>query len=1057
MYGRARLLTLLVCVLAVAGCVPASAAASPVYGKRPLRVSGLTTEYARNPLGVETRQPRFGWKLTATGRGERQSAYEIEVRGDHGPDLWDSGKVRSSASSGVVYGGKPLRSSTRYHWRVRVWGADGRASPWSASGWWEMGLLHASDWAGAKWIGGPAAAKAPRWPAGSTVAASSTHAPGGENYDLGNAIDGVPSTYWNDNTQGEFPDWLTVTSPSPVTLPGITLWSHVTGGPSDFTVETLQDGQWVRQGTVTGNSKPSTEVRFATPVTTTAVRITVTANWEQDTRYDWTRIGEIYPGLYEPPTEHAAPLLRRDFDVERPVRSARLYISGLAYYQAAINGHRVGRQSLDPAFTMYNKRVLYASHDVTGLLRRGENAIGVELGRGFYGLLTDTPWWDWEKAVWHDEPTLRAKLEITYADGSHKTMVSDDRWRTSPGPRLFDSVYTGEDYDARREQPGWDRPGFDAAGWTPAQLVDGPAGALHAEAIQPITVAGTTRARRITEPKPGVYVFDFGHTTSGWAKLQHVVGQTGAKLTIAYGEKLNGDGTVDNGGGMGGRPLGTDTYVLRGGKPESWEPSFSWKGFRYVQVTGLPSPPAADTLLAKSLHTSVASVGTFHSDDGLYNDIHDAVRRALLNNLYGVPTDTPVYEKNGWTGDFALGMPVATLNFGMARFLEKWTDDIEDAQRPNGSIPLIIPADGHEPPSVDNPRGPSPEWAAAYPTAVWTLWQDYGDRRAVEEHFPGLSRYVDYELGQLDGDGLAHTWLGDWSAPGPMSDQRLTATAYVHRAAVMAAALAGVLGRTADQQRFDAAAARIKQAFNAAFFNPDQGWYQAPSENSYRQTSNALPLAFGLVPDGREQDVADSLAADVVAHGDHLTTGILGTNVLLPMLTKYGHADVAARVADQTSAPSWGDWIVNHGADTMWEGWGANPRSRDHYMFGTVDRWFYEDVAGLRRARAGWTRIVVDPTLLPNHDSAEASIDTIRGRVADAWQRLPDGGLRLDVTVPVGATAEVHVPAADAAAVTESGRPVTDATGVRFVVMRGGDAVYEVASGTYHFRSGDVP
>lgn len=1046
-----RLLTLLTCVaLAVTPWSPAAARADDPT----MTVSNLTTENAENPLGIDAPRPALGWKLSTASRGEQQTAYQVQVWTGNDTPVWDSGRVASSTPFGIAYAGPELTTATRYQWRVRVWDAAGRPSAWSAPAWWETALLHDADWAGAKWIGGPNSTGLPRWPAGSTVTASSTHGRSGTTYDTGNAIDGIASSFWNDDTEGVFPDWLAVRTTSAVSLPGVTLYSAGEGGPRDFTVQTWQDGQWVTQRRVTGVSRAYTAIAFDAPVSTTGVRINVDADWEQDTSHLWTRIGELNPGLVDPVRYEnlPAPLLRTTFKVDKPVRQARLSISGLAYYQAYLNGRRVGTAELDPGFTNYDRRVLYTTHDVTNLITQDANAIGVELGRGFFGLTGITPWWGWNRASWHHEPQLKAKLVVTYTDGTSNVVTTGDDWRTSSGPRLFDSVYTGETYDARLAQPGWTQPSFDAGRWKAAEVVDAPAGALQAQNVDPVSVAETIPPVALSHPTANSYVFDFGRTTAGWAQLNNVVGAAGTKVTMQYGELVAPNGTVIDAGNYAGRAVAASSYTLAGTGPESWEPAFSWQSFRYVQVTGLPTAPTLATLLGKAVHTPAAQVGTFRSSVPLHNQIHDAAVRTVRNNMQSILSDTPTWEKNGWIDDAALGSQFIGLSLDVHRFMAKWSTDMRDTQVPSGKVTLVAPSNGHGL-DIDFPWGPAPEWQAGYPATVWSLYQQYGDTRVLHENYDALVRYADYELGALDERGLARSSLGDWAPPEATSDPQVTATAFAYRSVRVLAGIAAAVDQPADAARFNAAADRLRDAFNGVFYRPASKVYQSPAEPAYRQTTNAIALATGLVPDAVAGAVADSLAADVARRGDHLATGSIGTSALMAALSRNGHSETAARLASQTTYPSWGNFFAN-GGDTLFESWDPQVRSRNHLYLGAgIEQWFYEDLAGLRRDGPGWQHLVVAPVLPTGITFAQASIDTVRGTAASSWQRDANGSVRLDVTVPVGATAEVHVPTSTPSAVTESGGPAGVAAGVHSDGSVDGAAVFTVGSGTYHFAA----
>jgi alpha-L-rhamnosidase len=716
--------------------------------------------------------------------------------------------------------------------------------------------------------------------------------------------------------------------------------------------------------------------------------------------------------------ERAAPVLRRRFTVDGPVSDARLYIAGLAYYDAELNGQRVGRQVLDPGFTDYDDTVLYATHDITRLLSRGANEIRVTLGRGFFGLTTPNVW-NWHRPPWHGEPRLLAQLVLTQPGGRSTTIGSGEGWEVAESPTRFDSIYAGETFDAR-----W------APTWQAATDLDAPKGTLTAQQHEPIEVAETVEPVSVTTLADGSFVADMGRTMAGWTRLT-VTAPAGTTVRLQHGERLNDDGSVRGDNGLVPGRYQLDEYVCAGTGVEVWEPRFSYKGFRYVQVSGLDQPPALE---GRVVHSAVPDTGTFACSEPFFEQLERAMRRTMRNNLHGIPTDTPMYEKNGWTGDAQLGAPIMAYAFGMQRFFTKWLGDLADSQNAAGQLPVIVPSGGWGYQEL----APSPEWTTVYPFVLREMYRVYGDDRVAAEHWPVLNRYLDWEIGRLQ-NGLAVTALGDWVPPGyeggiPPEDTRLTATSYLHRGLVAAAELGELLGHQDKANEYRQVADGLKQALNANFLR--DGVYRTDKDPEYRQTSNAIPLAFGLVPDEDVASVVDGLVADVRARGNHLNTGALGTSVLLPVLTAHGHADVAHAVATQRTYPSWGYWFAN-GADTMWEMWPLDSRSRDHYFLGTVVQWLYENVAGLRPGDGGYERFVVRPDARVGVSWARTSIDTVRGRVSVHWDAAS-----LTVEVPFGATAEVHVPF--------TGRVPREA---RFLRQEPGFRVYEVPTGRWRFTS----
>ncbi|MFC5958623.1 family 78 glycoside hydrolase catalytic domain [Streptomyces pratens] len=1067
---------------APATAVPGAAASRAAPRSGGLRVVRTTVEYAETLIGTDVERPRLSWELAAPGHNARQSAYRIQVVRDRarwdGRMVWDSGRVTSDRSVGVPYDGPALRPRTRYFWRVRVWDAKGRAARWSEPRWWET-TLSPDEWRarwvgagtppqppsfeGADWIWSPGATpsdapEGPRWfrgrltlPAGTKVERATVVATADDDFTLylgGEEVLHAPQRTdgWRTGRAADVTGLVraaaTATPDADARAGEVVLAALATnrGGasvnPGGLLVRLLvdtEDGQ--RHELATGGGWRTSD--------------TLQQGWEQ-TDFDddgWAPAVVLAPYGQGPwgtgPTvvapESPAPLLRRAFTVRKKISRARLYISGLAYYEAEINGRKVGHQVLDPGFTDYDRTVLYAVHDVTELLERGENALGVALGRGFFGMTTPNVW-NWHRPPWHGEPRLLAQLEMDHPDGSRTTVVSGDDWRLAEGPTRSNSLYAGETFDARLVPEGWTRPGFDDSGWRAARIQEAPAGRLRAQPHDPIEIVDTVRPAGISELRPGVYVVDMGRTMAGWTRLTVRGAAEGDVVSLTHGEKLKEDGSVHAETGHVPGRFQTDEYICAGDDEEIWEPSFSYKGFRYVQITGLPARPSAGQVLGRLVHTPVEEVSSFACSEPFYEWLDGAMRRTVLNNLHGIPTDTPMYEKNGWTGDAQLGAPVMAYAFGVHRFLSKWLGDLADSQTGEGQLPVIVPSGGWG----YGDLGPSPEWTTVYPFVVREMYRVYGDERAAREHWDTLVRYLDWELSRLR-DGLAFTALGDYLPPGyggnPPEDTRLTATAYLYRALLHTAEVGGTLGEGGTADRYREAAGKLRDAFNAAFLGPE-GYYRTAKDPGYRQTSNAVPLAFGMVPAGARATVVDSLVRDVEERGNHLNTGALGTSVLLRVLSAYGRPDVAHAVATQRTYPSWGYWHAQ-GADTMWEMWPADSRSRDHYFQGTVAQWLYENVAGLRPGDAGYGTFVARPDARTGVDWARTTIRTVRGPAGVSWSRI-DGRLRLAVQVPVGATADVHVPA-------DERSQVTAPAGARYLRTEPEFVIFQVPHGSWEF------
>jgi alpha-L-rhamnosidase len=721
--------------------------------------------------------------------------------------------------------------------------------------------------------------------------------------------------------------------------------------------------------------------------------------------------------------------LRKEFTLaSKPVR-ARAYVAGVGYYELRINGRKVGDRLLDSPYTAYDKRILYSTYDVTDMLNAGANAAGVMLGLGWFG-----------------SRAAIVQIEVEFAGGKRANVASDSTWKAAQGPILADNIYDGEIYDARRETTGWDRAGFDDSRWEPVSLNDPPKGVLSSEMMPPIRAVGEIMPVKMTSPKPGMWVFDFGQNFSGWTRLK-VRGPEGATVKMHHAELLYDDGTINVENLRAARA--TDTYVLKGDGEEIYEPRFTYHGFRYVELTGFPGTPQPDTLLARVVHSDVAPVGGFSSSKVILNKIQHNIVWGITSNLESIPTDCNQRdERMGWMADAHLYSEAAMLNFDMPAFYTNFLRDIRDSQDADGSVPDTVPRARFAHGAAD------PAWGSAYPLIVLYMYQRYGDRRVLEENFDGIAHWTDFLNSHAKDGTLDEFKYGDWvpvePTPGP-----LVSTFYLYWSADITARAAEVLGKTADAERYRALADQVKAAFQARFFHPETGEYGNGS-----QTSNILPLFLGMAPRG--SPAMGHLRNNIVySRNTHLATGILGAKYLFPLLTRTGDAGLAYDLATETSYPSWG-YMVEHGATTLWELWqektGDSMNSHNHPMFGSIGAWFYEALAGINfdEKQPGYKKIRIQPQVVGDLNWASGTLNTIHGTVISSWSRSGDT-LRMEVSIPVGSTAEVYVPKQrlTGVTITESGKTVwQDGKAAEGVTARdsGGSVVFEIGSGSYVFE-----
>jgi len=712
-------------------------------------------------------------------------------------------------------------------------------------------------------------------------------------------------------------------------------------------------------------------------------------------------------------------VFRREFTVPGTVKRARAYVGAAGYYELRLNGAKAGDHFLDPGYTNYAKRVLYATYDVTAMLHQGANAAQLMFGEGRFG---------------SRQGILQLNIETT--DGRMISVSTDDQWRVHTGPIVSDSVYNGETYDARLEPGG--AVGSEGGGWEPVKTVPSPTATLSAMMMPPVRVTSSRQPVKRTMPQPGVYVYDYGQNFSGWARLR-VRGAAGTRVRLRFAELIYADGMLNVENLRAAQA--TDVYILKGdGDDETYEPRFTYHGFRYVEVTGYPGVPPGGAVTARVAHNDVTAAGGFASSNQVLNDIQRITQWGILSNLHSVPTDCNQRdERMGWTADAHLAAESAIWNFDMAAFYTNFVRDMRDAQTDEGMITDTVP-------SKWGGAKADPAWGSAYPLIVSYLYDYYGDRRVLEENYAGLKKWLGWLRGLSKDHIVEHYNYGDWvpvePTPGP-----LVSTAYYAYSAQIAARAAHVLGKTEDAAALDQEVADIRTAFHKRFWNPDLKAYGNGS-----QTSQVLALYLGLAARESRGAASGRLTNNIVYEKDtHLTTGILGTKYVLPLLSDMNRSDLAYELATQTSYPSWG-YMIEHGATTLWELWqektGPSMNSHNHPMFGSVAGWMYRSLAGIQLdpMHPGFERIIVKPQMPRDLKWASGSIQTPRGLVAVSWDRSR-GPIEMEVTIPVGSEAEVHIPKHEGVKLTEGGQMVAG------VKESASEFVVTVGSGQYKFHA----
>jgi len=756
----------------------------------------------------------------------------------------------------------------------------------------------------------------------------------------------------------------------------------------------------------------------------------------------------------------SSPLLRKEFTISKKAKKARVYISGLGWSELYINGKKVGDHVLDPATTYYNNdqsfelgsRVLYVTYDVTEHLKKGRNAIGVMLGNGWYSDDGKSP----GRERFADRPKLILQMNMEFTKEPSLSIVSDDTWKNSSGPITANEICLGEHYDARLEKTGWNKPGYDDSNWNNVVFAGVPSGRLVSQTMPAVKVIKTIKPTKISQPADGVYIYDFGQHFSGWTQLR-VKGPKGTKVTIKHAGAVNADGRLNT--SNQGNAAQTDSYIVKGAGTEIWEPRFTLHGFRYAEVTGFPGRPGLENLQGRFVRNAVKISGNFECSNPLLNQIHHNVCWTFMTSLQGIPQDAgDRHERVAWLGDTGFVAEDYIYNYDTASFWAKWLDDIKDSQRPNGDVPVVSPLHWRKPYSK------FPCWKSTYPLITWYLYQYYGDKRVLADHYDGIAKLVAF-LGTRADKHIIPYGLGDHMEPDRKAGRSnfrpkrtpgaITSTGYYYFDTWILAQAAKILGKNDDYKRYSTLAEQIKTAFNEKFLDKQTNQYATGS-----QTSNAMSLHLGLVPKERQETVLKNLVDDImIKNKGHLSTGILGTNALEQILGEYGRADVMYKIAAKTTYPSWG-YTISKGATTVWESFEVDDHSLNMKMFGSTELFFYKDLAGIGHGAPGFRKINIKPCVVEDLTYTRASLKTVRGLVSSAWRKTADS-FTLKVTIPVNSEAKISVPkiGLKGIIITESGKPIykngkflKGIPGITSGVETKDYVTFETGSGNYTFR-----
>ena len=1125
------------------------------------RLSNLQVEYQTNPLGIDESHPRFNWRMESDQYGATQNAYRLWVADSpedlaSGKYVYDSGKIDSDESVGIIYQGKALQPSSRYYWKVSAWDNTGTEITCDEPAWFETGLL-GSGWSGAKWIGSSKAQLSKyrthyvidydmTIPEGNEKAVFVFGARNKDNYvsveldlngsnatqfTLRHTTDGQTTEDANESLDSIIPHNkkhdthhvnLQVTTPQyglkyfiEVTIDGIRI--NNTSQTSEEKEQETRSESHVDKNRFTIYPYPNGDlvyhcrlysIGFQQPKGETAIfsNLRISESSWNTTLYEpsitYTETGTGGLNVWLPGADISAPMLRKSILIKKAIKQARLYATARGIYEFYINGQKVGEDYLNPGWTDYRYRIMYNTFDITKLLSMGDNGIGAMLGTGWWsdhnGYLTPS------QDQYGTRQSLLAKIRIEYEDGTSETIVTDGTWRCyDQGPITYNGIQNGEEYDARKEMEGWDMPEYDDSAWDFVTLFDAPPVNVSIQSYvgSPVRNHLTLTARSMAEPLPHVYVYDMGQNMVGVPRLS-LQGKAGQEITIRFGEmnypdtiptdpvapytiemykEKKGQVYTDNYRSA----LSTDRYILKGdANGETYEPRFTYHGFRYVEIHGLDKPLPLDAVKGIVLESIGEQTSAYTTSDERINRLFENIVWGQRGNFLSIPTDCPQRdERMGWTGDAQVFARTATYNMNVDPFYTRWLYTVRDNQGEDGSYTNFFPVVGIPPRGGENGGG-AMGWMEAGIIVPWQVYQQYGDLRILERHYDSMLAYMDFLERRAVDYIQPFGGYGDWVAVEP-TNSMLTNTAYSAYDALIMEQVAKALGKEADQKRFHTFYEDVKRIFNDTFVDKDgrtfapaatsifgEGLASIPTQPGVSttkdtivntQTSYVLPLQFNLFNESNKPLAVKFLVENIKDHGYTLTTGFIGTPYLNLVLSDNGHDDVAYKLFEQTVYPSW-LYPVLQGATTIWERWnsytlvnGFGPvgmNSFNHYSFGAIEEWMMAYSLGIQRDenRPGYKHFFLQPRIGGNLSFIRGHYDSVYGRIESSWQKKGKGYV-YEATVPANTTATLSIPATS----KKSVKLEVGEEGASFVDMKDGKAIYELKSGSYKIHVRNLP
>jgi len=770
---------------------------------------------------------------------------------------------------------------------------------------------------------------------------------------------------------------------------------------------------------------------------------------------DW-KARWIEAGFAEDSINRPAQYFRKPFFVTKKIKNAFAYITAHGLYEAQINGKRIGDYYLTPGWTSYNNRLQYQVYDVTSMLNGGANAIGVVAGMGWYrGYLA----WNDHKNIYGKKTGILFQLAIEYTDGTTQTIVSDQSWKSAYGGIKYAEIYNGEVDDARAEKMGWSSPIFNDADWAAVKIGAADKANLVATYNEPIKKHERFSPVKIFKTPRGELVADFGQNLVGWVEIK-VKGNSGDSVKLFHAEVLDKEGNFYTDNLRVARQ--EDTYILKGGGEEFFEPHFTFQGFRYVKLEGFPGQLKPENLTAVALYSDMKPTGTFTSSNPLINQLQHNIQWGQRGNFLDVPTDCPQRdERLGWTGDAQVFSRTATFNFGVNNFFAKWMKDVAADQQPDGLVPHVIP-------NVLGPRsGASTGWADVSTIIPWNVYTAYGDKQILIDQYSSMKAWVGYmeknsknylwNTGYHFGDWLFYSPLDDNGGNAAVTDKSFIAQCFFAYSTQMVLNAANVLGKTEDIIYYTALLKNVKAAFLNEYVTPNGRLL------SNTQTAHVLALHFDMLPENMRQAAAEKLVGNIQSYGNHLTTGFLGTPYLCHVLSRFGHTDIAYKLLLQDTYPSW-LYPVKKGATTIWERWDGiredgsfevpSMNSFNHYSYGAIGDWMYRVMVGLDTYEdgPGYKHIKVQPHIGGGFTNAAASLQTYYGLLSSSW-KIDGDKIIMEVEIPANTTATVYVPASNAEAVRENGIILSLIKDINVVATENGYVVLKCGSGKYHFEA----